>query len=257
MVNRRAGALLVVVCLLGGCRWDGDDGRDRNPDNQPYYVRQPTRDDPTRPDQERAPHKIRGPIFSGDQASFQLINGSDAVKVRVADLGDAMFEVSTAESARSAPTVEVNGSSVVTGLRGTGQVGPAIVQVVLSDDIRWSVELVGGAVDEVVDLTGGPGGDVDFSAGTSRAEAVLPAGRGTQRVTMRGGTNQFVVRLAGDAPAGVAATGGAISVTVDGETRTGVSGNAVWTPDNWAAAQDRFDIIAAAGVSTMTVTHNK
>jgi hypothetical protein len=254
VVNRRAGALLVVVCLLGGCRWDGDDGRDRNPDNQPYYARHP-QDEPADPDSDRAPHKVSGPSFSGDQASFQLINGSDAVKVRLADLGDTMFEVSTAESAKSAPTVQVDGSSVVTGLRGTGEAGPAVVQVVLSDDVRWRVELVGGAVDEVVDLTGGPGGDVDFGAGTSRAEAVLPAGRGTQSVTMRGGTKEFVVRLAGNAPARVTSTGGANSVTIDGETHTGVSGNAVWTPDNWATAQDRFDITAAAGVSTMTVKH--
>jgi len=251
---RRGGALLVVVCLLGGCRWDGDDGRDRNPDNQPYYVRQPAPGDTTPPDSDHTPHKVRGPAFSGDQASFQLVNGSDAVQVRVADLGDAMFEISTAESAKSAPTVQVNGTSVVTGLRGTGEVGPAVVVVVLSDDVRWSVELAGGATSESVDLTGGPGGDIDFSAGTSRAEAALPAGRGTQRVTMRGGTSQFVVRLAGVAPARVSATGGANSVTVDDKTYTGVSGNAVWTPDNWAAAQDRYDITAAAGVSTMTVT---
>lgn len=244
------------MCLLGGCRWDGDDGRDRNPANQPYYAHQPTAGEPTPTDQDRITRKVRGPAFTGDQASFQLVNGSDAVKVSVADLGGAMFEVSTAESAKSAPTVQVNGTSVVTGLRGTGDVGPTVVQVVLSDDVRWSVALAGGSVDEVVDLTGGPGGDVDFSAGTSRAEAVLPAGRGTQRVTMRGGTNQFAVRLAGAAPAKVTSTGGANSVTIDGETHSGVSGNAVWVPNGWESAQDRFDITAAAGVSTMTVTHN-
>jgi hypothetical protein len=127
------------VCLLGGCRWDGDDGRDRNPDNQPYYVLPA----PEQRHQDRPSHKVRGPAFSGDQASFQLINGSDAVRVSVADLGDAMFEVSTDESAKSAPAVRVNGTSVVTGLRGTGEVGRAVVQVVLSDDIRWSVELAG------------------------------------------------------------------------------------------------------------------
>ena len=64
-----------------------------------------------------------------------------------------------------------------------------------------------------------------------------------------------MVRLAGTAPARVSATGASEnSVTVDDKTYTGVSGNAVWTPDNWAAAQDRYDITAAAGVSTMTVT---
>jgi hypothetical protein len=252
VVNRRAAALLAVVCLLGGCRWDDGDGRDRDPANQPYYVREPAPGDQTRSDR----HRVLGPAFAGDEASFQLVNGSDAVKVSVADLGDAMFEVSTAETAKSAPTVQVDGASVIAGLRGTGRAGPAVVQVVLSDDIRWSVALAGGAVDELVDLTGGPGGDVDFSSGTSRAEAVLPAGRGTQRVTMRGGANQFAVRLAGTAPVRVSATGGANSVTIDGETHTGVTGNAVWTPDGWPTAQDRYDVTASAGVSIMTVTHS-
>jgi hypothetical protein len=172
------------------------------------------------------------------------------------DLGGAMFEVSTPESAKAAPIVEVARSSVVARLRNTGLPGPAFVLVTLNRDVRWTVRLSGGAVDEVVDLTGGRGGDVDFTAGTSRAEAVLPTAEGTQRVTMSGGAEQFVVRLAGNAPARVAVTGGAGSVTIDGETYPGIGEDTVWAPDNWAAATSRYDIAALAGVSTMTVTRN-
>ena len=70
---------------------------------------------------------------------------------------------------------------------------------------------------------------------------------------MSGGASVLTVRLAGNAPVRVAATGGAGSVTVDGERHTGVSGNSVWTPDGWNAATDRYDIAATAGVATMVV----
>jgi hypothetical protein len=241
---RRAAALAAALCLLAGCRWDGSDGRDHNPMNQPAYAL-PSPD-----------HTVRGPAFSGDQASFELVDGSDTVTVVVADLDGTMFEMSTPEQAKAAPVVDVDGSAVVAGLRGTGRAGPAAVTVTLSDEIRWTVRLSGGATGERVDLTGGPGGDIDFVAGTSRAEAALPAAPGTQRITMSGGADQFVVRLAGDAPARVAATGGAASVTIDGRLHTGVPADATWTPDTWATATSRYDINATAGVSTMTVTHD-
>ena len=199
-------------------------------------------------------HVVRGPARGGiGAATFELVNGCDIVRVSVADLGGDLFRISTPDDAKVAPTVTVDGSSVVAGVRGTGLAGPALVTVLLADGVRWDVRLAGGATGESVDLSGGPGGNVDFSAGTSRAEVALPAAHGTQRVTMSGGASVFTVRLGGSAPVRVAATGGASSVTVDGKVHTGVAGNSVWTPDGWDSATDRYDVAASSGVSTMVV----
>jgi hypothetical protein len=196
-------------------------------------------------------HRVRG---GGDVSSFELVNGADVVRVRLGDLGSDRYEVSTPDGAKAAPAVDVDDHEVVAGLHATDGGGPALVTVVLSSSVRWTVRLAGGANDESVDLTGGPGGDVDFSAGTSRASVALPAGRGTQRVVLGGGAAQFDVRLTGDAPVRVAAAGGAGSVTIDGEAHSGVAGGSVWTPDGWPAAADRYDIDATSGVSTLTVS---
>jgi hypothetical protein len=252
-MNVRIGATAVVgLCLLTGCTAGGGyDGRDRDPANRPGYAL------PGDSSRSGAPagHTVRGPadaIRNGD-ATFELVNGSDVVRVRVGDLNGDLFEVSTPDDSKVKPAVDADGRTVVAGLRATGEPGPAVVNVVLSDDVRWTVRLAGGAEDEAVDLTGGPGGNVDFSAGTSRAAAALPAGSGTQRVTMSGGASQFVVRLAGNGPVRVAAGSGAGSVTIDGDTRSGVAGGSLWTPAGWESSADRYDVDATAGVSTFTV----
>jgi hypothetical protein len=249
----RIGALAAAVVLVAGCSWTGpDDGRDRNPANQPgYLMPEPNAT------AHRTPHVVTGHADGvNDVAAFELVNGADVVRVGVRDLGADLFRISTPDDAKVAPSVNVDRSTVIAGLRDTGLAGPAVVIVELSDDVAWNVRLAGGATDESVDLTAGRGGNVDFSAGTSRAAVALPAAPGTQRVTMSGGASQFSVRLAGNAPARVAANGGAGSVTLDGETHTGVAGGSVWTPDNWTTATSRYDIDATAGVSTMTVARS-
>ena len=246
----RIGALIATLALVGGCSWSGDDGRDRNPANRPGYAL-PTGTATATPDDT---HVVRGPARGAiDAATFELVNGCDIVRVSVADLGGDLFRMSTPDDAKAAPTAAVDGSTVVAGMRGTGLAGPALLTVLLADGVRWDVRLAGGATGESVDLSGGPGGNVDFSAGTSRAEVALPAAGGMQRVTMSGGASTLTVRLGGSAPVRVAATGGASSVTVDGKVHTGVAGNSVWTPNGWDSATDRYDIAASAGVSTMVV----
>ncbi|MBU2670988.1 hypothetical protein KOI35_46570 [Actinoplanes bogorensis] len=237
----RTMSLVLVVGLLGGCDWTGGDGRDHNPENRPGYVlgeRQGTR------------HEIRG---DGDVSSFLLFGGTDAVRVRLGDLGGDLYQLSTPDDSKMVPTAAIEGIDLVAGLRDTGRGGPAVLDVVLSDDVRWQIRLAGGAQDESVDLSGGRGGDVDFSAGTARASVVLPAADGTQKVTLGGGASLLSVRVAGQAPIRVAARGGAGSVTVDGQTHTGVAGGSVWTPDGWDTAPARYDIDATSGVATVTV----
>jgi hypothetical protein len=249
-MNVRIGALVMSVCLLGGCTWAGGDGRDRNPDNRPHYV---TGQDGRDHDDERRdhPHRVRG---GADATVFQLVNGADVVRVRLGDLGGDRYEVSTPDGSRVVPTVAVQGREIVAGVRDSGAAGPAVVDVVLSNSVRWTIRLAGGAADEAVDLSGGPGGDVDFSAGTARAAVTLPPGKGVQRVVLGGGAGSLSVRLGSDAPVRVRAGGGAGSVTIDGQTHSGVSGGSVWAPANWSAVADRYDIDATAGVSTIEVT---
>jgi hypothetical protein len=235
----RFGVLVGSLLLVGGCSGSGADGHDRNPENRPGYIK------------EADNHRLHGK----DQVTrFAMINGADVVRVRVADLGADRYDISTPDGSKVLPTVTVDNGEILAGVRDGDGTGPAAVNVLLDDDVRWQIRLSGGASDSAVDLTAGPGGDVDFSAGTSRASVALPAARGTQRVVLSGGAGEFTVRLGGDAPVRVRAGGGAGSATIDGERHSGVSGGTEWTPDGWSSATDRYDVDATSGVSSISVS---
>jgi hypothetical protein len=268
IARARVGVFVAAVSLLAGCAVADGGGRDYNPAHQPGYVA------PDRGAQEpgiggtgldlpdlggAAPGKpdnvVRGgDVKAGKPATFELVDGADVVQVSVGDLGDDLVEVATPAESKVVAQVDAKESSVVARLRGTGLGGPALVAVVLSDDVRWKVRLTGGASDQTVDLTRGLGGDVEFVAGTSRAEVLLPAAKGTQRLSLAGGASQLTVRLTGNAPVRVATKDGAGDVTIDGQSRTGMPGNAVFTSPGWDAAPARFDIDAISGVSALEVS---
>ncbi|PRY17613.1 hypothetical protein CLV70_1537 [Pseudosporangium ferrugineum] len=174
------------------------------------------------------------------------------------DLGGALYQVATPAEARLVPVVKVQGGTVVAGLKEeSGGSGPAIVTVTLARDVRWQVKVAGGSSDVAVDLRGGSlGGDAELSAGTSRAEVFLPAASGTQKVVLGGGASRLLVHLGGTAPVRVAARDGAGDVTIDGQSQTGVGGGSVFTPPDWDAAKDRFDVDATSGVADLIVSHD-
>ncbi|MGW0503855.1 hypothetical protein [Micromonospora sp. NPDC003241] len=201
----------------------------------------------------RAGHVVTGSADDLREATFVLLDGADVVRLRTDDLGGDAYRVSTPRDAGVRPAVSLTDGNVLTSLRGTGQDGPAIVEVVLHHSVRWHLRLGGGAKEQHLDLRGTQLGDVEFTAGASRIELTLPPAAGTQRTVLSGGANQVVVRLAGDAPVRVRAGGGAGSVTVDGSTQSGVAGGTVLTPPEWESATDRYDIDATSGVSSLTV----
>ncbi|MTK02044.1 hypothetical protein [Micromonospora sp. CP22] len=198
-------------------------------------------------------HVVTGATGELREATFVLLDGADVVRVRTADLGDDAYRVSTPRDANVRPVVSRTDASLLTSLRGTDRDGPAVVEVVLAESVRWHVRLSGGAKEQHLDLRGARLGDVEFTAGANRIELTLPAPQGTQRTLLGGGASQVVVRLADNAPVRVRAGGGAGSVTIDGTTHSGVASGTTFTPPEWNAATDRYDIDATGGVSSVTV----
>jgi hypothetical protein len=238
---RRLAVPLFAVLLLAACTAPGP-ARPR-----PHWAAEPIR--------AAAPlgHTATGPRDGLDAATFTLVSGVTTLIVGVDDLDDDLYRIRTPDGSRIAPVVNADGGDVRLLVEGTGQAGPATVGVTLHRAVRWHLRLGGGAEDEQVDLSGGDVAAVEFLAGSARISLTLPEPHGTVPVRMTGGAGDFVVHLAGDAPARVRLGGGAGNVVVDGAARSGIPGGTVIEGDGWSSAGDRYDIDAAAGVSSLVL----
>jgi hypothetical protein len=127
------------------------------------------------------------------------------------------------------------------------------VDIQLNTRVLWRLRLTGGASELTVNLTNGRVGSIDLAGGATRIELTLPSPAGTVPIRMTGGANQFVVHAPTNVPVRVHIGSGASKVTVDGVAHAGIAPGAVFSPNNWDQAQDRYDIDASAGVATLTV----
>ncbi|GHJ48126.1 hypothetical protein Cs7R123_54680 [Catellatospora sp. TT07R-123] len=237
---------MLVTLLAAGCGpWRGEPGRG-----------EPGRDEPGRGrDGFGAAHTVSAARGGRDTAALTVVSGATTVTVRAADLGDDLYRVSTPSDSALSPEVVESGGRHQLHLASTGEHGAAAVEVLLNREVRWDLRFSGGAAETVVDMGAGRLGTVDFAAGSTRIETVLPRPQGTLTVRMAGGASDFLVRLPDGVPVRVSAGGGAADVTVDGTRHLGVAGGSVFSPPGWATATDRYVVDAVAGVSSLTVTH--
>ncbi|MDP9796375.1 hypothetical protein J2S43_004887 [Catenuloplanes nepalensis] len=196
----------------------------------------------------RRAHVVTGDLRGLEHAVLELVSGAETITVRNADPDVTGYRVATPRGAAGVPAVTERDGVVSAALTGS-----APVEILLSDDVRWTVRIAGGAREQLVDLGAGPIGDVELRGGADRITVGLPAGDGTTTVRMSGGASTFDVLAPAAVPVRVSLAGGAGSARVDGETRSGIAGGTVFGPADWDTAADRYDIQALAGVSGFTL----
>jgi hypothetical protein len=201
----------------------------------------------------RGGHTVTGPVESPAEATVELLTGATSVTVRAADLDGRLYRVGTPDGARQIPLVSRSDTTVHVELGDSGEGGPSAVEIVLDTGTTWRVRLVAGATRHTVDLSGARVSGVEFVGGVGSIDLTLPRPSGTVEVRMTGGTGSWATHLPADVPVRVMAGSGAGAVTIDGTTRNGVAAGTTVTGDGWDAATDRFDIVATAGMSSLTV----
>jgi hypothetical protein len=198
-------------------------------------------------------HVVSGPRDGRGEATIELLTGATSVTVRAADLGDTLYEVRTPDHGRQVPLVSRSDGVVHVELGDSGESGPSAVEIVLGTDTTWRVRLVAGATRDSVDLSGARVSGLEFVGGVGSIDMTLPKPAGTVEVRLSGGTGSWAAHLPRDVPVQVMAGSGAGSVTIDGTTRNGIAAGTTITGDGWDRTGDRYDIVAAAGMSSLTV----
>jgi len=196
---------------------------------------------------------VSGPLGDRREATMEVLTGATSITVRVGDLGDRLYRAATPAGSGLVPAAVDAGERVQVHLTRRAPDGPDALDLQLSSRVRWNVRIIGGAVEEIVDLGQGNLAGLDIVGGATRIEVRLPRPQGTVPVRMSGGANQFLLHAPGDTPVRVRLGSGAGNVSVDGSARSGVAAGTAITQPGWDQATDRYDIDAVAGVSALTV----
>ncbi len=200
------------------------------------------------------PRTVSVPATGQRQVTLAVLSGAAAVTVISADIPGELVRASTPANSGIRPQLVSSGGRVQVFLDGTGQNGPSTVSIQVSSAVSWQLQFSGGASQTVLSLGHGKVSGIDFTAGSSLIQMTLPRPAGTPVITLAGGASQVSVTLPGGVLARLRLYGGASTATLAGVTHTGIAGGTVLVPPGWGSAVDRYDIMAPAGVSDVSVT---
>ncbi|WP_093620369.1 hypothetical protein [Actinoplanes philippinensis] len=226
---------LAVVVLTGVIYYTGDD-------NQIAAVLGGGRDQ----------RVASGPLEDRTIATFELLAATDRVQLRIADLGDDLYRISSPEGAGVRPSAEMRDDrlrvDVTRDSAGTG----GEVEVLLAAKVRWTIRFSGYSAERIVDLSAGRVRGIEIVGGTRRAEVTLAQAAGTVPMKITGGMEELLLRAPTGSPVRIKVGGGAGTVTAGARTLRDVAPGSTLTPKDWTTG-NRYDVDALAPVTLLTV----
>jgi hypothetical protein len=195
---------------------------------------------------------VTAPLDNRTSASFELLAGTNQVRLSIGELGDDLYRISTPEDAGFRPSPMVRNDDVKLQVTRDGDGIGGEVEVVLSAKVRWALRFSGYAEQQILDLTGGQVSAIEMVAGIRRAELSLSQPTGTVPVKINGAVEDLLLKSPAANPVRVRVDGGAKTVVAGSRTLKDVPAASTLTPKNWAT-QNRYDVVAGARITSLTV----
>lgn len=200
-------------------------------------------------------HTMTAPLAGRQKASFVLADGLTSFDLRVTDLGDDLYRISSPSGSGVTVRPSVEDETVRLDVVAAGASEGRAVRVLLSERVAWRLRLEGGVSEQVLDLARARLLGVDLVGGSARTDLILPpVDRGTTTVRLIGGTSQLTVRVPGAPPVRVRAGAGAGAVVVRDERWNGVAAGALLSTPGWDRSVNRIFLDLVSGANTVTVT---
>ncbi|MGW2625227.1 hypothetical protein [Micromonospora taraxaci] len=213
---------------------------------------------------------LTAPLAGRQKGTFVLADGVSSFDLRVAELGNDLYRISSPADSSVVGRPTVSGETVRLELAESGERGDRAVRVLLNERVAWRLHLAGGVSRQVLDLARGRLLGVELVGGSAHTEILLPpvtaastgsapgAGspEGASILTVRlvGGTSQLDIRLAGETPVRVRVGAGAGSVALGADRWDGVGAGAVLSTPGWDRATERLYLDLVAGANRVTVS---
>lgn len=215
-----------------------------------------------------AEQQLTAPLAGQQKGTFVLADGLSSFELRVVELGDDLYRITTPAGSGVAGRPAVQGETVRLDLVESGTRGPRTARVLLNERVAWRVHLVGGVSSQVLDLTRARLLGVELAGGSSRTEILLPPATASGNPTglrsdnpasvltvrLTGGTSQLDVRVPGETPVRVRAGAGAGSVVVRDDRWDGVAAGSVLGTPGWDRSVERLYLDLVAGANSVLVS---
>jgi hypothetical protein len=185
-------------------------------------------------------------------ATFEVVAATTKVTVRMADLGADLYKITSAGDSGSAPSPVIAEDRVQLLLSRDGDGTSGNVEVVLSTKVGWALRFIGGADEQIVNLTGGKVSSIDLSGGSRRVDLILPQPAGTVPVRVTGAVDELSVTSPAGSPVRVQVDSGAKTVAAGDKTLRDVKPGSTLTPKDWKVP-NRYDVDAASRITLLTV----
>ncbi|GIF06571.1 hypothetical protein [Actinoplanes siamensis] len=204
----------------------------------------------TRPTEEAAPGGAGKPMIP-DAATFELATGVTQLRVVTGDVRNGFFRISVGDDSRITAKAVVDDDTVRVTVTPNGRTkGSARLEVLLDDDVRWSLRMRGGVNEAGIDLSGGRVGGIDLVGGAATVDLVVPDQRDAIPIVQRDGIGTWRIVTGGKVPVRAFFREGAGSVTLYGDTEDGV-GKGTTLRDG--RGDDGIRVDSAGGVGALTV----
>ncbi|SCF19308.1 hypothetical protein [Micromonospora chokoriensis] len=219
-----------------------------------------------RPDTAADDRLLTAPLAGRQRGTFVLADGVSSFDLRMAELGNDLYRISSPADSSVVGRPSVSGETVRLELAESGERGPRAVRVLLNERVAWRLHLVGGVSRQVLDLTRARLLGVELAGGSAHTEVLLPpvtaasTGAGSEEgasiltVRLVGGTSQLDIRPARETPVRVRVGAGAGSVAVGPDRWDGVGAGAVLGTPGWDRATERLYVDLVAGADRVTVS---
>ena len=198
-----------------------------------------------------AAHRVTAPLGALRTRRLEVVGAATVLRVRSADLGEALFDIATTDrSAVPSVTSDEQGSRLA--LIRTGEAGTVGAEIQLHTKVAWTLKLTGGSAEQLIDMRAGRVARIEITGGSAQLVLQLPEPRGTVPISVAGPVGELVVRAGTGTPVRLRLRGGAKSAVVDGKAPRKVKAGTTLTPAGWSGAENRYDVVTADAVTTVS-----
>jgi hypothetical protein len=184
-------------------------------------------------------------------ARLEFVTGVTDLSVRIADLGDLPFEVTSTNGSEVDATTTFSDGVLRIEINSAGSNGS--VEVRLSNRIVWGLRLSAGVKSASFDTTSGTVSRIDLDGGAESFNLVLGRLSGVVPIRMTGGVSNWRIWTDGRVPTRVTVGDGAGNVIVYGDENGGTAPGAVIRSGDLDDGRG-LDVDAAAGVGSLEIS---